>query len=108
MNSVTGDRSSGLRPALAVLFLLLASATVLPRYGGSPAVNFLAQRAGASRQISRADELFLEDLQRRSFRYFWDEADPQTGLVPTARASTAYRWMKTIVTLPVLPPPGLV
>src|ERR1044071_4609797 len=25
---------------------------------------------------------FINDLQQRSFRYFWEQADPQTGLVP--------------------------
>src|ERR1041384_3242149 len=25
---------------------------------------------------------FIDDLQHRSFRYFWEQADPQTGLVP--------------------------
>ncbi len=33
-------------------------------------------------QLSKPDEIFIEDLQRRSFNYFWEEADPQTGLVP--------------------------
>lgn len=28
------------------------------------------------------DERFIEDLERRSFQYFWEQADPQTGLVP--------------------------
>src|SRR5215213_8079040 len=27
-------------------------------------------------------EAFLDDLQQRSFSYFWEQADPQTGLVP--------------------------
>ena len=27
-------------------------------------------------------EEFIDDLQQRSFRYFWEQADPQTGLVP--------------------------
>jgi hypothetical protein len=27
------------------------------------------------------DEAFLEDLERRSFQYFWEQSDPQTGLV---------------------------
>ena len=27
-------------------------------------------------------EAFLDDLQQRSFRYFWEQADPETGLVP--------------------------
>src|SRR5678809_1494922 len=29
-----------------------------------------------------AQQIFIEDLQQRSFRYFWEQADPQTGLVP--------------------------
>lgn len=29
-----------------------------------------------------AQEAFIDDLQERSFRYFWEQADPQTGLVP--------------------------
>lgn len=33
-------------------------------------------------RLSRQDELFIEDLERRSFEYFWKQADPQTGLVP--------------------------
>ncbi len=32
-------------------------------------------------ELSADDEAFLEDLSRRSFRFFWDEADPGTGLV---------------------------
>lgn len=32
-------------------------------------------------QLSRSDQAFLEDLSRRSFRYFWEQADPRTGLV---------------------------
>jgi hypothetical protein len=27
-------------------------------------------------------EAFINDLQERSFRYFWEQGDPQTGLVP--------------------------
>src|SRR4029079_2939482 len=29
-----------------------------------------------------AAQTFIDDLQHRSFRYFWEQADPQTGLVP--------------------------
>src|SRR6185369_9762094 len=29
-----------------------------------------------------AAQSFLDDLQQRSFRYFWEQADPNTGLVP--------------------------
>jgi len=31
---------------------------------------------------ARANDAFINDLQQRSFRYFWEQADPQTGLVP--------------------------
>ena len=41
------------------------------------AAVFLWQRCGAG-----AHEAFIDDLQQRSFRYFWEQADPQTGLVP--------------------------
>ena len=33
------------------------------------------------RTLSTQDHAFLEDLQRRSFQYFWEQADPNTGLV---------------------------
>src|SRR5215207_9065216 len=36
-----------------------------------------ASSAGAQQRNA-----FLDDLQQRSFRYFWEQADPQTGLVP--------------------------
>lgn len=39
-----------------------------------------AQRAG-TRPLSTQDDAFLEDLSRRSFLYFWEQADAQTGLV---------------------------
>jgi len=32
--------------------------------------------------VTQTDEAFLEDLSRRSFQYFWEQADPVTGLVP--------------------------
>ena len=31
---------------------------------------------------AQGHDAFLDDLQQRSFRYFWEQADPQTGLVP--------------------------
>ena len=45
------------------------------------------ERRGGAERNSRTDppprdERFLIDLEQHSFRYFWDEADPDTGLVP--------------------------
>src|SRR5258708_5606232 len=81
MNPVKGDPSSGLRSALAALLLLLACASAVTWPQRSTA-DSLAQSAEATRHLSREDELLVEDLEQRSFRYFWDEGDPQTGLVP--------------------------
>ena len=38
--------------------------------------------AAAQTKFSPQDQTFLDDLQRRSFHYFWDQGDPLTGLVP--------------------------
>jgi len=37
--------------------------------------------AGAARRLTKADDAFLEDLSRQSFLFFWEQADPKTGLV---------------------------
>lgn len=31
-------------------------------------------------KINAEDDAFLEDMQKRSFQYFWDQTDPKTGL----------------------------
>src|SRR3982751_3328258 len=36
----------------------------------------------ASSTRGQSRDAFLDDVQQRSFRYFWEQADPQTGLVP--------------------------
>src|SRR6185503_17777311 len=82
MNSIKGDPLSGLRRTFAFVFLFLATASIVTWPAVSTSAHPLAQRAQSPRRLSREDELFLEDLQQRSFRYFWNEADPQTGLVP--------------------------
>ncbi|HEV7683027.1 MAG TPA: glucoamylase family protein [Pyrinomonadaceae bacterium] len=38
--------------------------------------------SSAATRLSATDHAFLEDLERRSFEYFWQQADPNTGLVP--------------------------
>ncbi|HET7112716.1 MAG TPA: glucoamylase family protein [Pyrinomonadaceae bacterium] len=45
-------------------------------------VVFSASTVPARSAFSARDEAFLDDLQRRIFEYFWQQADPQTGLVP--------------------------
>lgn len=43
-------------------------------------LNFVVAGQRPSR-LAAADDAFLEDLSRRSFRFFWENADPNTGLV---------------------------
>lgn len=38
-------------------------------------------RAAQQRRFSAREEALLEDLERRSFRYFWEQGSSQTGLV---------------------------
>jgi hypothetical protein len=72
---------SGSRSLIRVFFLLVCAAVAtqpllpitVPAY-----VPALSPRAN----LTREENLFLEDLERRSFQYFWEQADPHTGLVP--------------------------
>lgn len=50
----------------------LASAASMALSGALPA-------AGRPK-LSAADEAFLDDLCHRSFRYFWEQGDPETGI----------------------------
>lgn len=45
--------------------------------GLAAALPLAAQRF----KLSRSDDDFLEDLSRRAFRFFWEQGDPNTGLV---------------------------
>src|SRR5712664_558548 len=58
-----------------VLLLLLSSSC----QGSSANTKPLSPTHSA---LSSADETFLNDLEHRSFQYFWEQADPNTGLVP--------------------------
>jgi hypothetical protein len=67
-------QSSSSHPLLVLLLLSFAVSFIGPANARS-----LPQ---STTTLSSQDELFLEDLERRSFDYFWEQADPQTGLVP--------------------------
>lgn len=41
----------------------------VPQSGASPA------------KLSTADDQFLDELEKRNFKYFWEQASPQTGLI---------------------------
>ncbi|MGA9998205.1 MAG: glucoamylase family protein [Pyrinomonadaceae bacterium] len=60
---------------LLVLFTLNAS-LALPAQ--QPKTFPFVPTLSSSRSLQ--DEAFLEDLERRSFQYFWEQSDPRTGL----------------------------
>lgn len=71
-----GTRHNGVR-ALRLRCYLLVLASLLFCQGSAVT---LAQGQRARARLSARDEAFLEDLSRRSFQFFWEQTDPQTGL----------------------------
>jgi hypothetical protein len=63
-----------LRLLIFLLWLFLSYAS-----GG---IAFAQSPTKAISTFSASEQSFLEDLQHRSFLYFWEQADPHTGLVP--------------------------
>jgi hypothetical protein len=78
MNTVKRYLFARLRPFFGILLLALTCSSVFSQ----PLIHTPVAELVRNAPSARADELFLEDLQRRSFQYFWEQADPQTGLVP--------------------------
>ncbi len=39
------------------------------------------EHPAASPSLSQEDDKFLDDLENRNFQYFWEQANPKTGLV---------------------------
>lgn len=73
------------RAFLAALLLLLPFCRPAPQatpqeISSRPASRVVPFRAPAP--LDAASEAFLDDLEHRTFRWFWDLADPATGLVP--------------------------
>jgi hypothetical protein len=54
--------------------LVLLVTLIAPALTGIPAIR-------EAQKLAREDDAFLEDLSRRSFMFFWEQADPQTGIV---------------------------
>ena len=59
---------------IAGLFTLLAA-------GATACRQPVVAPATAHQAISREDDAFLDDLSRRTFMFFWEQADPATGIV---------------------------
>ena len=64
-----------LRASLAAILLVTVACL------GSREPHGAAQET-ATRGASSEAAAFLDTLQARTFRWFWDQSDPQTGLTP--------------------------
>ncbi|HEX7615103.1 MAG TPA: Tat pathway signal protein, partial [Thermoanaerobaculia bacterium] len=77
------------RPALSsglVLFLTVACARPLaPPSGIQPVAVAPAETA-----LSASDVAFLDDLEHRTFRWFWDKTNPKNGLVPDREPTASF------------------
>jgi len=83
MHSVERNTFSTSRSVITVLFLLVVFSSVVVAGSLVPTLAHSSlQAVPPTDKFTQADEVFLEDLERRSFQYFWEEGDPETGLVP--------------------------
>src|SRR5215211_1851381 len=71
------QRLKALRYAAIADIALLTTAACA---SGPPAVAQTPAPAQGT-ALSAADEALLEDLSKRSFMFFWEQADPGTGIV---------------------------
>jgi hypothetical protein len=66
----------------AIAILLSAVLAVPVVYPATTAANpAVTPNIDQVAPVAPADRTFLEDLEHRSFQYFWEQADPGTGLV---------------------------
>src|ERR1700754_2231302 len=61
--------------------LTLSVALLVPTGCATFRASAPAQAPAQRFVLSAADDALLEDLSKRSFMFFWEHADPQTGIV---------------------------
>ena len=67
---------AGVTPALA-----LSGSSGFAMAGQAPNAPSAPVQAAVQTPLSPEDDLFLEELERAAFQFFWDQASPETGLV---------------------------
>lgn len=78
-NSTVGSLSSR-RQALNRIVAALGGASALV-FGSSEQQPGVPDLVAGQAALSAEDEAFLDELERADFLYFWEQADPRTGLV---------------------------
>src|SRR6202162_5906744 len=79
------------RNLLRPLVLIAAAATIVSLLGFSQDSGpFNPTAAAMPRPAGRVFDPFLADLEERTFRFFWDTANPENGLVPDRYPTPSY------------------
>ncbi|WP_370636214.1 glucoamylase family protein [Komagataeibacter sp. FNDCR2] len=68
------------RHAAVFVSALLYGVSLLPIPTHAADTN--TRTASSATSINPADSILIDDLERRTFQWFWDSSDPKTGLVP--------------------------
>ena len=76
--AVYPHRNAGQSPLRVIDFSLFIF--LVPSFFLSAPVPAAAPSLQPAR-LTQADDAFLEDMERRNFRYFWEQTDAHTGLV---------------------------
>ena len=88
------SRRSARLSALAAFLLgpLLAAGPSAPAQApaAAPAISPAAAPAAPAARLAPQDERFLDRLEERTFRWFWDLANPTNGLVPDRAPSPSF------------------
>jgi hypothetical protein len=81
----------GRRHLLRPLLLIAAAATIVSLLGFSQDSGpFNPPAAAMPRPAGRVFDPFLADLEERTFRFFWETANPENGLVPDRYPTPSY------------------
>ena len=79
------------RNLLRPLVVIAAAATIVSLLGLSQGSGpYPPTSAAMPRPAGRVFDPFLADLEERTFRFFWDTANPQNGLVPDRYPTPSY------------------
>ena len=70
---------------IAIAVALLAVACAQP-----PPPAPVSGGAAAEAPLGAEDRAFLDDLEHRTFRWFWEKTDPRTGLVPDREPTPSF------------------
>src|SRR5262245_45734676 len=78
------------RPPIPIVVLLISVMLAIPGAGrGLKGPDLDRSKVGLG-QAPRVLDPFISELQERTFRYFWDTANPSNGLIPDRHPTPSY------------------